>query len=141
MGKNIVYAGAAGSGQHTKMANQIAIAGAVSGVAEAIAYGKSVGLDVETMLACISQGAAGSWQMTNNGAKMIKGDMVPGFYIKHYIKDMRLAREESSARALDLPVLKQALLEFEALADQGLDELGTQAIIKYYTQDDQGLRP
>ena len=141
MGKNIVYAGAAGSGQHTKMANQIAIAGAVSGVAEAIAYGKSVGLDVETMLGCISQGAAGSWQMTNNGAKMMKDDMAPGFYIKHYIKDMRLAREESSARTLDLPVLKQVLLEYEALADQGLDELGTQAIIKYYDEDAQGLRP
>lgn len=132
MGKNIVYAGPAGTGQHTKMANQIALAGALTGVAEAIAYGKSVGLDVQAMLGCISQGAAGSWQMSNNGPKMAKGDTAPGFYIKHYIKDMRLAREESVSRALDLPVLKQVLAEFEALAAQGFAELGTQAIIKYY---------
>ena len=132
IGKSITYAGKAGSGQHMKMANQIAIAGAVAGVAEAVVYGRSMGLDVQAMLDCISQGAAGSWQMSNNGYKMMKGDMAPGFYIKHYIKDMRIADEESGQRELVLPVLKQVLSQFEAMAAEGMGDLGTQAVIRYY---------
>lgn len=132
IGKSITYAGRAGSGQHMKMANQIAIAGAVAGVAEAVAYGRGMGLDVQTMLDCISQGAAGSWQMSNNGYKMIKDDMAPGFYIKHYIKDMRIAQEESGQRGLELPVLGQVLSQFEVLAAAGMGDLGTQAVIRYY---------
>ncbi len=134
IGKSITYAGKAGSGQHMKMANQIAIAGAVAGVAEAVAYGRSMGLDVQAMLDCISQGAAGSWQMSNNGYKMIKDDMAPGFYIKHYIKDMRIAQEESGQREMELPVLMQVLSQFEALAASGMDDLGTQALIRYYNE-------
>ncbi len=135
LGKCITYAGKAGSGQHMKMANQIAIAGAVAGVAEAVAYGKSMGLDLYTMLDCISQGAAGSWQMNNNGYKMVRGDMAPGFFIKHYIKDMRIAGEESDGQHLDLPVLKQVLSQYEALSEKGFDNLGTQAMIGYYDED------
>ena len=100
MGKNIVYEGPAGSGQHTKMANQIAIAGAVSGVCEAIAYGRAEGLDLDRMLATIGSGAAGSWQMSGNGPKMVSGDFAPGFYIKHFIKDMRIADEEARDKGL-----------------------------------------
>ncbi len=132
IGKNITYAGKAGSGQHMKAANQVAIAGAVAGVAEALAYGRSMGLDVQAMLDCISQGAAGSWQMSNNGYKMVRGDMAPGFYVKHYIKDMRIAAEESGQKGLELPVLRQVLSQFEAIAAQGMGDLGTQAVIHYY---------
>ena len=100
MGTNIIYEGGAGKGQHTKMANQIALAGAVASVSEAIAYARRTGLDVETMLASISKGAAGSWQMTNNAPKMVAGDMAPGFFIKHFIKDMAIADEEAKAAGL-----------------------------------------
>ncbi len=132
MGKNIVYMGEAGAGQHTKMANQVAIAGTVSGVAEALAYAKKAGLDSETLLKAISAGAAGSWQMSNNGPKIIAEDYDPGFYIKHFIKDMRLALEEENQAGLNLIVLKEVLQAYEQLEAQGLEDEGTQAIAKYY---------
>lgn len=132
MGKSIMLTGGPGCGQHTKMANQIAIAGCVAGVAEAIRYGEAGGLDVSNMLDCISAGAAGSWQMSNNGPKMVKEDWAPGFYIKHFIKDMRIAVEEADQRGAELPVLKQVLNIYEHLQEQGQGDLGTQAIIKAY---------
>lgn len=136
MGKSIRYLGKAGSGQHTKMANQIAIAGAVAGVAEALAYAKVAGLDPVAMLEAISGGAAASWQLSNNGPKMLKGDFAPGFFIKHFIKDMALAQEEAMDRALPLPVLDTVLEIYRGLAEKGLDEDGTQALIKAYAQED-----
>ena len=132
MGKNVVYEGPAGSGQHTKMANQIAIAGAVSGVCEAIAYGRAQGLDLERMLATIGSGAAGSWQMTGNGPKMVSGDFAPGFYIKHFIKDMAIASEEAKKTGLSLEMLDEVLGMYRALEERGLGDLGTQALIRYY---------
>ena len=135
MGKTIRYAGSAGKGQHTKMANQIVIAGAVSGVAEAIAYAKAAGLDVNEMLGTITGGAAGSWQLANNGPKMAEGDYRPGFYIKHFIKDMSLAHEEAADRGLSLPVLDTALAAYRQLADEGYGDEGTQAIIRKYDKE------
>ena len=132
MGTNIRYEGKAGNGQHVKMANQIAIAGAVSGVAEAVRYAMAMGVDVDTMLDTISNGAAGSWQMSNNGPKMAKEDYAPGFYIKHFIKDMKIAIECADAKGVTLDVLKQVCDEYVQLENDGKGELGTQAIIEYY---------
>ncbi len=132
MGKSIRYQGPAGSGQHTKMANQIAIAGTIAGVAEAIAYAKAAGLDPKATVETISGGAAGSWQLNNNGRKMLDEDYAPGFFIKHFIKDMSLADEEAQDRALPLPVLSQVLETYRELAERGLQDEGTQAIIKAY---------
>lgn len=132
MGKNIVFQGPAGSGQHCKMANQIAIAGAVSGVCEALAYAKETGLDPQVVLDTISTGAAGSWQLSNNGANILKGNMNPGFFIKHYIKDMKIASDEAKDVDLDLVVLEEVLKLYKKLEKDGLGDLGTQALIKYY---------
>lgn len=132
MGKNIVYEGAAGSGQHTKMANQIALAGAITGVCEAMSYAKKEGLDVKTMLDTISTGAAGSWQMTNMGPRILKGDYEPGFFVKHYIKDMKIAKEEAEDVSLELGMLNCVLDMYQKLEEQGMGDLGTQALIKYY---------
>lgn len=132
MGTNIIYEGKAGSGQHTKMANQIAIAGAVSGVCEAITYAEKSGLDVEKMLNSISKGAAGSWQMSNMAPRMIKGDFEPGFYIKHFIKDMKIAVEECEGFKSELVVLNKVLEMYEKLEENNMGDLGTQALIKYY---------
>lgn len=132
MGTNIRYEGKAGNGQHVKMANQIAIAGAVSGVAEAVRYAMAMGVDVDTMLDTISNGAAGSWQMSNNGPKMAKEDYAPGFYIKHFIKDMKIAIECAETKGVTLDVLKQVCDEYVQLENNGKGELGTQAIIEYY---------
>lgn len=135
MGTNIIYEGPAGCGQHTKMANQIALGGAISGVCEALAYAKAVGLDQQTMLDSISAGAAGSWQMTNMAPRILKGDDAPGFYIKHYIKDMRIAVEESQQVQLDLKMLGSVLDMYETLAKSGMEDLGTQALYHYYQEE------
>ena len=132
MGTNIRYEGKAGNGQHVKMANQIAIAGAVSGVAEAVRYAIAMGVDVDTMLDTISNGAAGSWQMSNNGPKMAKEDYAPGFYIKHFIKDMKIAIECAETKGVTLDVLKKVCDEYVQLENNGKGDLGTQAIIEYY---------
>jgi 3-hydroxyisobutyrate dehydrogenase/2-hydroxy-3-oxopropionate reductase len=133
MGKNIVYEGPAGFGQHTKMANQIALSGVIASVCEAISYAREAGLDVQTMLDSISAGAAGSWQMTNMAPRILKGDLNPGFFIKHFIKDMTIAAEEAEGVNLHLEILNDVLCMYKDLADnRNLGDLGTQALIKYY---------
>lgn len=132
MGTNIIFEGGPSTGQHTKMANQIALAGAIAGVCEAMAYSKTVGLDVQTMLDSISKGAAGSWQMSNMAPRILGGDLNPGFFIKHYIKDMNIATEESDNANLNLQILKTVNQMYKKLDDMGFGDLGTQALIKYF---------
>ena len=132
MGKNIVYMGKTGSGQHTKMANQIAIAGTIAAVNEALAYSKAADLNPDNVLSAISAGAAGSWQMSNNGPKMLKKDDSAGFFIKHFIKDMRLAQKEASDRGLKLEVLDEVLKIYEQLSAEGCDDFGTQSIYRHF---------
>ncbi|OLN22373.1 oxidoreductase [Domibacillus antri] len=133
-GENIVYQGSAGAGQHTKMSNQIAIASTMIGVCEAITYAKKAGLDLETVLKSISLGAAGSYALTNLAPRMMKGDFEPGFFIKHFIKDMKIALEEADRMDLKLPGLSLAKEMYEELAAAGEAESGTQALIKQYTK-------
>lgn len=132
MGSTIDYEGKAGSGQHTKMCNQIAVAGALAGVCEAMVYAKNVGLDVGAMLHSISTGAAGSVQMNNAAPKALKGDYTPGFFIKHFIKDMGLAKDEARAAGTELKVLEDVLSMYEKLDQEGMGEMGIQALVKYY---------
>ena len=132
MGKNINYEGKAGNGQHTKMCNQIAIAGALAGACEAMVYAKNTGLDVDTMLKSISTGAAGSAQMNNVAPKAAKDDYAPGFFLKHFIKDMGIADEEALAADTRLGVLEDVLGIAKKLESEGMGDLGTQALIKYY---------
>ena len=132
MGTNIIYEGAAGCGQHTKMANQIALTGCIAGVCEAITYAKKTGLDIQTMLDSISAGAAGSWQMSNMAPRMLKGDFDPGFFIKHYIKDMNIATEEGREAGADLSISEAVLAIYKDLEAKGLGDLGTQALLKHY---------
>lgn len=132
MGKTINYIGEAGSGQHCKMANQILVAGNIAAVNEALAYVDKMGIDKDKVFAAISNGAAGSWQLTNNGPKMMKNDDAPGFFIKHFVKDMKLAVNEAENKNLDLEVLKTVLEQYIKLQEEGYGELGTQAIYKLY---------
>ena len=129
MGKNIIYEGKAGNGQHCKMANQIALAGALASTCEAITYANKVGLDVKTMLDTICNGAAGSWQLSNNGYKILEENYEPGFYIAHFMKDMRIAKEEMKRQDTSLPVLDEVYKLYEELEEP---TLGTQALIKQY---------
>ena len=135
MGTNINYEGKAGCGQHCKLANQIMIAGTLSGVCEAITYAKEKGLDPDTFIRSVASGAAGSRQFDTLAPKIIAGDYAPGFFIKHFIKDMKLALIEANRSGLDLGVLSQVLANYEELEAEGYGELGTQALMKFYDEE------
>lgn len=132
MGTNINRQGPAGCGQHAKLANQIMIAGTLSGICEALTYAKAQGLDLDRLVASLATGAAGSKQLDAFGEKIIAGDYAPGFFLKHFIKDMGLALSEAQAKGLSLEILEQALANYRQLEDQGFGDLGTQALIKHY---------
>ncbi len=132
MGKTINYFGKAGCGQYTKMANQIAIAAGMMAVAESLVYAEKMGLDANKVLETIETGAAGSWSLSNLGRRMLKGDDKPGFYIKHFIKDMRIAIETAHEAGLNLPGLEKAKELYDQLAERGMENKGTQAIIQWY---------
>jgi 3-hydroxyisobutyrate dehydrogenase len=135
LGTNIVLQGKAGAGQHTKMCNQIAIATNMIGVCEALAYAKCSGLDPLKVLESISQGAAGSWSLSNLAPRMISGNFAPGFYVKHFIKDMKIALEEAEKMNLQLPGLALAKAMYEELAAAGEENSGTQALYKRYINE------
>ncbi len=132
LGKNIVFQGKPGSGQHTKMCNQIAIAANMMGVCEALVYAQRAGLDPKFVLQSISGGAAASWSLTNLAPRILGGDYAPGFYIKHFIKDMSIALASAEEMGLDLPALKLARSLYEKVANDGGAELGTQGLFKHY---------
>ncbi|ADI27503.1 6-phosphogluconate dehydrogenase NAD-binding protein [Geobacillus sp. C56-T3] len=134
LGTNIVRQGGAGAGQHTKMCNQIAIATNMIGVCEAMAYAKRAGLDPFKVLESIAKGAAGSWSLSNLAPRMLSGDFAPGFYVKHFIKDMKIALEEAERMNLPLPGLALAKQLYEELAQAGEENSGTQALYKRYVK-------
>lgn len=134
MGPTLHHQGGAGAGQHTKMCNQIAIAGTMLGVCEAVAYAEKAWLDPTKVLKSISSGAAGSWTMTNLAPRMIAYDDKPGFYIKHFIKDMRIALESAQEMGLLTPGLKLVKEIYDELAEQGMENKGTQALIQFYRE-------
>jgi 3-hydroxyisobutyrate dehydrogenase len=132
MGKNIVLQGSAGAGQHTKMCNQIAIASGMMGVCEAIFYAEKAGLNPKTVLQSIEAGAAGSWSLSNLGTRMIDGNFEPGFYVKHFIKDMKIAIESAEKMGVPVPGLKLAKELYDQLNQSGGENKGTQALYQYY---------
>ena len=134
MGKNIRLMGGPGAGQHTKMANQIAIAGTIAGVCEAITYAGANGLNLRQVLDAIGTGAAGSWQMNNMAPRMLEADFEPGFYIRHFIKDLKLALEGAEDADVSIPVTETVLDFYQTLEEEGHGDEGTQALIKYYCQ-------
>jgi len=132
MGTNIVLQGGPGAGQHTKMCNQIVIASTVMGVCEGLAYARDAGLDAETVLKSIGGGAASGFQLNVLGARIIKGDFAPGFFIEHFIKDMGIALAEAERMRLELPGLALAKRLFDELKAKGYGRAGTQALFKHY---------
>lgn len=132
MGTNIVLQGGPGAGQHTKMCNQIVIASTIMGVCEGLAYGERAGLNLDTVLKSIGGGAASGFQLNILGARIIKGDFAPGFFIEHFIKDLGIALAEAQRMQLDLPALALARKLYEELAAKGYGRNGTQALFKYY---------
>ncbi|MCP8617896.1 NAD(P)-dependent oxidoreductase [Salirhabdus salicampi] len=135
LGKNIEYQGLAGAGQHTKMCNQITIASNMVGVCEALIYAKKSGLQLHNVLKSISSGAAGSWSLSNLAPRITEGDFEPGFYVKHFIKDMGIALEEAERMGIDTPGLQLAKKRYDQLLNMGEGEKGTQALYKLYERE------
>ena len=129
MGKKIVYQGQAGSGQHTKMCNQIVIAGTMIGICESLLYGYKAGLDLETMLSSISGGAAACWSLDNLAPRILRRDFEPGFFVRHFIKDMGIALEEARRMNLSLPGLALVQQLYQSVSALGYGEKGTQALM------------
>lgn len=128
MGKTIVYQGEAGSGQHTKMVNQILISTGMIGVCEALLYGYKAGLDLETVMKSVSSGAAGSWSLSNLGPRIIGNNFDPGFFVEHFLKDMGIALEESRRMGLSMPGLALGYQLYAAVQAQGHGRDGTHAL-------------
>jgi 3-hydroxyisobutyrate dehydrogenase len=128
LGKTIVHQGPPGAGQHTKMVNQILIATNMIGVCEGLLYGYRAGLDLKTVMQSVSSGAAGSWSLSNLAPRIIDSSFDPGFYVEHFIKDMGIALNEARRMNLSLPGLALANQLYIALAAQGHQRDGTQAL-------------
>lgn len=129
MGKTIVHQGPAGAGQHTKMVNQILISSTMVALCEGLLYAFKAGLDLETVLKSVSVGAAGSKSLDIYGARLLKRDFEPGFYVEHFIKDMGIALAEAEKMNLCLPGLGLAKQLYEAVRAQGYGRKGTQALL------------
>ncbi|MHA1684409.1 MAG: NAD(P)-dependent oxidoreductase [Promethearchaeota archaeon] len=128
--EKIAYQGKAGSGQHTKMCNQILIAGTMIGVVESLLYGYKAGLDLNDVINVIGKGAAGCWSINNYGPRIVKGNFDPGFFIKHFVKDMGIALKEAFKMKLSLPGLALAHQFYVSAMAMGWENLGTQALYK-----------
>jgi 3-hydroxyisobutyrate dehydrogenase len=128
LGQTIELQGGAGTGQHTKMTNQLAIASGMIGVCEALVYAYRAGLDLEKTLATIQGGAAGSWSLSNYGPRLLRGDLEPGFKVDHFIKDLGIALSEARRMNVSLPGAALAEQLYVAVRSQGLGQKGTQAL-------------
>ncbi len=130
MGKTITHVGGHGMGQTVKLCNQILVGLNMLAVAEALMFASKAGVDLEKAYAAVSGGAAGSWQLTNNGARLLKGDLEPGFKVKDYLKDLRLIME--TAAEIKMPLVGTSVVHqmFRSLDAEGLREKGTQAVIR-----------
>ncbi|MGB5911641.1 MAG: NAD(P)-dependent oxidoreductase [Promethearchaeia archaeon] len=134
MGKNIAYMGKAGAGQHTKMSNQILIASTMIGVVESLLYAYKAGNDLSEVINVIGKGAAGCWSINNLGPRIVDGNFDPGFYIKHFIKDMGIALQEAKQMNLSLPGLALAYQFYISATAMGLENLGTQGLYKVFVK-------
>lgn len=130
MGKNVRHMGEPGAGQHTKMSNQILIAGTMIGVVESLLYAVRSGLDMDEVIDVIGSGAASSWSINNLGRKIAREDYSPGFFIKHFVKDMGIALSEAKRMGVALPGLALVEQLYVGAMAQGLENLGTQALYK-----------
>ncbi|WP_416353626.1 NAD(P)-dependent oxidoreductase [Agrilactobacillus fermenti] len=133
MGQKINYFGTAGNGQHAKMANQIMIAGTMTGLTEMLVYAKKAGLDLQTVLDTVGSGGGANWSLSNYGPRILKEDYTPGFFAKHFLKDLRIALDSAKAMQLDLPATRQAAELYRILVeDHQLGNDGTQALVKLW---------
>ena len=128
--KAITHMGEVGAGQATKMVNQVAIAGLVQGLSEALALGRSQGLDMKKALGAISQGAAGSWQMSNRGETMLDDSFDFGFAVDWMRKDLAICLAAAQEAGLDLSITKIVDGYYAEVQDMGGGRWDTSSLIK-----------
>ncbi len=128
--------GTAGAGQHTKMANQIMIAGTMTGMTEMLVYAKAAKLDIPTVLDTLGGGGAANWSLANYAPRILKNEYSPGFFVKHFIKDLGIALAEAEKLAISLPATELAKKLYDNLAEKGYENAGTQALIKLWWEDE-----
>lgn len=130
--KNIKYFGDAGNGQYAKLGNQIAIATTMISVAESYKFAQKAGLNLKLFLETISTGSAVSFSMSSYSPRILEKDFKPGFFVHHFIKDMKLALVECEKLNIKLPGLELVYNMYNSLSNEIKYNEGTQAIIKYY---------
>jgi 3-hydroxyisobutyrate dehydrogenase len=130
MGETIALMGGPGKGQHTKMCNQILIASTMIGTVESLLYAVRAGLGPDAVIDVIGKGAASSWSVNNLGRRITAGNFDPGFFIKHFVKDMGIALDEARRMRLALPGLALANQLYVSAMALGFEDLGTQALYK-----------
>ncbi|MGM0123844.1 2-hydroxy-3-oxopropionate reductase [Enterococcus sp. AZ194] len=138
-GKTFMLHGSSGKGQHTKMANQIMIAGTMTGMTEMLVYAQSAGLDLNKVIETLGGGSAANWSMLNYGPRILREDYTAGFFVKHFIKDLKIALDEADKLSVKLPATDLAKSLYLQLAEKGYENDGTQALIKLWW--DQGKKP
>lgn len=131
-GSKVNLQGGPGAGQHTKMANQIMIAGTMTGMTELLVYAKASGLDLEKVLDTVGGGSAANWSLTNYAPRILKEDYTPGFFAKHFLKDLKIALDEADKMNVKLPATERAKELYQELNDKGFENDGTQALIKLW---------
>ena len=135
-GKTIKLQGDAGKGQHTKMANQIMIAGTMTGMTELLVYAKAAHLDLEKVIETVGGGSAANWSLANYSPRILKNDYSPGFFVKHFVKDLKIALDEADKLSIELPATKLAKELYEKLMAEGYENAGTQSLIKLWWEND-----
>lgn len=129
---SLMLHGRPGSGQHAKMANQIMVAGTMTGLSEMLVYANTAGLDLEKVIETLSGGAASNWSLLNYGPRILKEDYSPGFFVKHFVKDLKIVLDEAEKMNLNLPSTQLAYKLYKELSDDGYEDSGTQALIKLW---------
>lgn len=128
--------GDSGAGQHAKVVNQIMVAGTMLGLTEMMAYAKQAELNLDEVVNTIGAGAASNRSLENYGPRVIKGDYSPGFFVKHFVKDLKIALDEAEKMSLNLPMTELAHKLYSQLAEEGHEDEGTQAIVKLWWSED-----
>ncbi len=134
MGQNIALQGGPGAGQYCKLANQISIASIMMSWCEALTFAQRAGLDPTRVIGSIGGGAAASWSLNNLAPRALRGDLAPGFYVKHFLKDMRIALESAAELKLELPGLTQSKKLYDEVSQRGWDDFGTQVLWRFYQE-------
>jgi 3-hydroxyisobutyrate dehydrogenase-like beta-hydroxyacid dehydrogenase len=138
LGKTITHCGPSGAGQLTKLVNQILVSVTNLAVSEAMVFARANGLDDQKTLDAVSGGAAASWQLSNLGPRMLKGDFAPGFMIKLQQKDLRLALAAGDEKHMRLRATSLVHELFELAIKEGRGEQGTQALFEICRENASG---